>query len=785
MIGKIVVLQFFDYPNPDKNLDTTFRRVIGVVEGKQSTYVFFEGKRIFFKKPKGYQTINGLKQHNDINTKFITLDIETREEIVSVDGKEKASLKPYCISLYDGKKAWSFYLSDFNSVDDMLTAAIKSLMRNKYNNHSVYAHNLSKFDGIYLLRVLAQLGLKKPIIKDGNMIALPINWNLRNNKIGTITFKDSLLMLPQSLRSLAKSFNVEEKSYFPFKFVNNPNISLDYVGNIPSIDQWNDITQEQFDSLKQENWSLREESIKYCVQDCITLHQILVKFNELIFDKWSVNIIKFSTLPSLAFGIYRTKYMEENTIPKLQGQIFEDISKGYTGGHTDVYLPRMENAKHYDVNSLYPFVMSEFDMPVGPIHKFEGDIFMYEDNPFGFFLCKIKTLLVDGKPMERPLLQTKVKSDNGVRTIAPLGEWTDWLFSEEIKNVRELGGYKITVLKGYTFGRKNIFKEYINDMYQIKESYSNDRSNPMYLISKLLMNSLYGRFGMKSELKIHEIVKTSDIQGLQAKYGELSLVEWKLTDDLSLVSHPAPLEITAHNFWNDEIHNNINIAIAASVPAYARTIMNVYLADRTLIIGYMDTDCIVIYEVIPVSNELGKYKLEAKYKTVIFLGPKSYAGEHDNGKTFSKLKGYMNSTHWSVFLDLLKKDSSTVLNQTKMNRSLESGNIYLNHTSYKLKITDNKRQIIYNGLGEAINTKPYWIYQDDTVGKIIIPDPTDLSVTDSPLQIPENVLNSIKPNDRVLSGIEKRINQILAEDITEILDTTNEEIPEEFEDDNV
>ena len=52
MIGKIVVLQFFDYPNPDKNLDTTFRRVIGVVEGKQSTYVFFEGKRIFFKNLK-------------------------------------------------------------------------------------------------------------------------------------------------------------------------------------------------------------------------------------------------------------------------------------------------------------------------------------------------------------------------------------------------------------------------------------------------------------------------------------------------------------------------------------------------------------------------------------------------------------------------------------------------------------------------------------------------------------------------------------------------------------
>ena len=54
-------------------------------------------------------------------------------------------------------------------------------------------------------------------------------------KKGVIAFKDSLLLLPQSLRKLAKSFGVEEKSYFPFEFVNDPNVSLDYVGNIPLI----------------------------------------------------------------------------------------------------------------------------------------------------------------------------------------------------------------------------------------------------------------------------------------------------------------------------------------------------------------------------------------------------------------------------------------------------------------------------------------------------------------------------------------------------------------------
>jgi hypothetical protein len=54
-----------------------------------------------------------------------------------------------------------------------------------------------------------------------------------------------------------------------------------------------------------------------------------------------------------------------------------------------MYVP--ENKKGvkifaYDVNSLYPYVMDQFDMPVGnPIHFF-GDIRKVEPNAFGFFL---------------------------------------------------------------------------------------------------------------------------------------------------------------------------------------------------------------------------------------------------------------------------------------------------------------------------------------------------------------------------------------------------------------
>ena len=69
------------------------------------------------------------------------------------------------------------------------------------------------------------------------------------------------------------------------------------------------------------------------------------------------------------------------------------------------------------------------------------------------------------------------------------------LFSEEINNAIKYG-YKFKIIRGYLFESANIFKEYMPQSgglrpYEIKQSKSKD--DPMYLISKLLLNSLYGR----------------------------------------------------------------------------------------------------------------------------------------------------------------------------------------------------------------------------------------------------------------------------------------------------
>lgn len=448
------------------------------------------------------------------------------------------------------------------------------------------------------------------------MISIPLNYEITDKKTITITFKDSMLLLSGSLRNLANSFGVESKSYFPFKFVNNTDVDLNYVGEIPSFDLWKDINIEEYNSLEQDNWSLKKETIKYCQQDCITIHQILVKFNTLIHGRWSVNINKYPTLPSLAFAIYRSNYMPNNVIPKLTGQIYNDISKGYTGGHVDVYIPKAENANHYDVNSLYPFVMSNFPSPVGPIHEFDGNIFNYEPDAFGFFYCKIKTVKIDGKDMDRPLAQTRIQTPNGIRTVAPLGEWTDWMFSEEIKKYQELGGYEFTIYKGYTFGKLNIFESYVNDMYSIKNEYSNDKSNPMYLISKLLMNSLYGRFGMKTELPSHKIINDTEIGSFRKKY--INLKVDPLGNGRTLITFYKPKSNSIKTLWHDWDIPNVNVAISASITAYARAYMAIWLADPKFTIIYIDTDCLVMIQTMETSPDLGAYKLENIYPIVVF-----------------------------------------------------------------------------------------------------------------------------------------------------------------------
>jgi hypothetical protein len=202
--------------------------------------IYFEnGEQILLSSEIKTKFIKQSAKSKYLLNNFITIDIET--SIVN------GLLTPYLICFYDGKNFFSFYLSDYNSVEQMMLDCLKSILKRKYKGYNVYAHNLGKFDIIFLFKYLLKLGTIHPVIHNGKIIFLKINYG-ENGKY-KIIFKDSLLLLLTSLKSLCKSFKIEDsKSIFPHLFVNNNN--LEYKGDVPNFNNFINISKEEYQDYK-------------------------------------------------------------------------------------------------------------------------------------------------------------------------------------------------------------------------------------------------------------------------------------------------------------------------------------------------------------------------------------------------------------------------------------------------------------------------------------------------------------------------------------------------------
>jgi hypothetical protein len=312
--------------------DNSLIREIG-----KTTFKWKDNEILWTKVLKTTKPSNKKRLSSDLIENFISMDLETYSETSG----DSSILTPYLLSWYDGKrnKAYSYFNSKGN-IEDLIYRAMSDICIRKYRGYKIYFHNFSKFDAIFLIKYLITIGSCLPIIHKGKIISFSFDPNWKKD-FGDITFLFSYLLLSNSLSKLSQSFNVENsKGMFPILF-NDTN----YKGEVPDIKYFNKIELKDYENyLKEfENviWDFKVESIKYCelVLRSIALYQVLKKFNQLIYEKISLNITDYPTLSSLAFTIYRSKYFPENSIHQVSGDIDKNIRSGYTGGSTDMYIP--------------------------------------------------------------------------------------------------------------------------------------------------------------------------------------------------------------------------------------------------------------------------------------------------------------------------------------------------------------------------------------------------------------------------------------------------------------
>jgi DNA polymerase type B, organellar and viral len=643
------IVEFVDIKEVD---DTTFTRQI-----KGKTLAYINGVNVSSYR-NDTKFIQKLAKDKVLSLNVITMDLETKLNKDNV-------MNPVSVAIYDGTEYKTYFITDYNNSVDMLNESVKNLLQSKYNNHHIYLHNFSKFDGIFLLKIIANLdGKIKILIRDNNLISISVKFEVKladKTRKCVIYFHDSLLLLPASLEKLALFFNVERKGSFNF---NRINIAK---------------TRKQLNLIK-------SELLSYNKQDCLVLYQVIHKFANEIFKLYSLNLTNYPTLSSLSFAIFRSNFMKEENIPISNLNDFNFIKESYRGGHVDVYRPFTKGKRVYcyDINSLYPSVMAKNPFPVGIPKYFNGTRDLKD--LFGFV-----KVVVTCPDMFCPVLLTKHNN----KTIAPIGSWTGVYFSEELKYAQTLG-YEFEILEGVTFDKANIFEEFITNLYDQRLNYP--KSDPRNLIAKLLMNTSYGKFGMSLFTENFSLITKDNLDEA-----------FNFLDSVDLGNK---LLITTGKFRNvnntDRNMMQVSTGIASAVTAYSRIEINklkIQFAENLL---YSDTDSIFTDIKLSedlINNKLGGLKLEYILEDAVFLAPKVYGGIMDNGKEISKVKGFSKPVNFKDLKSLLIRNKSLELNHDKWFRDFSSGIITIKDSLYNLVVSSNKRKNIYIN-NKFIGTKP-------------------------------------------------------------------------------
>lgn len=85
---------------------------------------------------------------------------------------------------------------------------------------------------------------------------------------------------------------------------------INYIGTKPDKYYYTEELPDNYNKIK--IWDTKNETIIYLKNDCVSLYQIIIKFSNQIHLLSSVDISKFSTLPSIAMAIYRTKFYDSD-----------------------------------------------------------------------------------------------------------------------------------------------------------------------------------------------------------------------------------------------------------------------------------------------------------------------------------------------------------------------------------------------------------------------------------------------------------------------------------------
>lgn len=185
------------------------------------------------------------------NTRIGVIDLET----YNINSK---IAKVYALGFYTNLdlKPVLYYI-DKESLDSnkLIITCINEMLRSKYQGVTFYAHNLGKFDVVFIIKALLEHNKLKgsedykleTVCRDDIILKLKIK-----KESDSVTILDSYRILTDNLKDLSVKYEVDViKGDFPHKFANSN--TLFYIGQTPNLNYYpSTLDKQQYKALYKE-----------------------------------------------------------------------------------------------------------------------------------------------------------------------------------------------------------------------------------------------------------------------------------------------------------------------------------------------------------------------------------------------------------------------------------------------------------------------------------------------------------------------------------------------------